>query len=71
MSVAGIVLLISGFPFVFLLIRPWVDLVRNILPLWMRYRPEAINIRHGLDERQVRTGWLTGEIVEIDISGPL
>lgn len=70
LSMAGIALLISGLPFLFLPIPPWPALVRNVSPLRLRYRPEAINIRHGTHEREVRTGWRTGEIVEIDVSGP-
>ena len=69
-SVAGIAFLISGFPFLFLVTRPWPELVRNISPLRMRYRPQVINIRHGKNELEVETGWRTGEIVEIDISDP-
>jgi len=70
MSMAGIALLISGLPFFYLAIPPWPSLIRKIQPLRLHYRPAAINIRHGSDEREVRTGWQNGDIVEIDISGP-
>ena len=70
MSVAGIAVLISGFPFLFLPIPPWSELVRSLAALRLHYRPRAINIRHGRHEREVRTGWSTGEVVEIDVSGP-
>lgn len=70
MPLAGIALIISGFPFFYLAIPPWPEVVQKIRPLRLHYRPAAINIRHGQEEREVRTGWQDGDIVEIDVSGP-
>lgn len=69
-SVAGVFFMISGFPFLFLFIPPWVELLNNISPFIMEYRPKLINIRQNGNERDVRTNWVNGPVVEIDISGP-
>lgn len=69
-SMAGIAVLFSGFPFVYLPIPPWPRLIESIGRLGLHYRPRAINVRHGDVEREVRTGWNGGELVEIDVSGP-
>ena len=62
--------MISGFPFLFLFISPWLELINNIAPLKMEYRPKLINIRQNGNEREVQTNWIDGPSVEIDISNP-
>lgn len=40
-SIAGIIFMISGFPFLFLFIPPWAELVANVSPFTMEYRPKV------------------------------
>jgi hypothetical protein len=66
----GISFFVSGYPFMLLLgpMPNWI--IETLSRFIFHYRPDLINIRQNSTEREIRTGWVTGNIVEIDVTGP-